>query len=33
METFTIALVPEGGGGRIRLAWDRTLAEAAFTVR
>ncbi|MEX1187358.1 MAG: DUF2911 domain-containing protein [Gemmatimonadaceae bacterium] len=33
VETFTIALVPEGGGGRIRLAWDRTLAEAGFTIR
>lgn len=33
VETFTIALVPEGAGGRIRLAWDRTLAEASFTVR
>lgn len=33
VETFTIALVPEGGGGRIRLAWDRTLAEVGFTVR
>lgn len=33
VETFAIALVPEGAGGRIRLAWDRTLAEAGFTVR
>lgn len=33
VETFTIALVPDGAGGSIRLAWDRTLAEASFTVR
>lgn len=33
VETFTIALVPDGGGGRIRLAWDRTIADASFTVR
>lgn len=32
-ETFTIALVAEEGGGRLRLAWDRTVAEAGFTVR
>lgn len=33
VETFTIGVVPDGAGGRIRLAWDRTLAEASFTVR
>lgn len=33
VESFTIALVPEGGGGLIRLAWDRTIAEASFTAR
>ena len=33
VETFTISLVPDGIGGRIRLAWDRTLAEVSFTRR
>jgi hypothetical protein len=33
VETFTVDLLPDEAGGRIRLAWDRTLAEASFTVR
>lgn len=33
VETLTIAIVPEGPGGKIRLAWDDTVAEADFLVR
>lgn len=33
VETFTIALHKSASGGVLRLAWDRTVAEASFTVR
>lgn len=33
VDVFTIAVEPEGAGGVLRFAWDRTRAQVSFTVR